>query len=958
MGLRFRKKKWEETPLGRMEDWSPSLREVVTVIMGAQFPALICWGEKLSLVYNDSCMPLVGGRSDLLGSPFLEHCPNIRETVEPLVTKALSGEPCHVKNMELSATFEKQPGQAWFDLYFSPLRDNTAEVGGVLCLCADKTQDIRRQQAVSKSKERYQSLFNSVDAGFCVIKVLFDENKRPVDYLFLETNPAFEKETGIKNANGKRRREISPELEEYWYQIFGNVALKQEPTRFQRAAKASNRFYDVYAFPLGGAERKKVAIIFRNISKRKETEQALYESEKHLRLATKAADMHLCEVDLMKGTLKWTNNIEHNVGFPMPETLAEARDLLHPQDEDEVMGVFEQVVECRKDFEIEYRIIDPVTNKEIWVYSAGATLADANGEYTRIVGVTKNITERKIAEIRERFLTRLGNKLQKVGDPDQIMEMTVELLAEHLNVDRCTYAEVEADENHLLILGDYIRNGMPAMGDKGVMSAFGEDALRLMRSNRPFIVDNIKRDDRITPEDEAAYRQNQIEALIAVPLHKDGKFVAKVAIHQRNPREWMPGEVEVVKAVTHDCWEAVERARLTRKLQRMNKTLEERVEKRTKALKIYQNQLRSLASELNKTEERERQRLASELHNNLGQMLAIGKMRLDTLSTTNLPEETGNEITGLTELLNDALVYTRELMSDLKPPPALDKENFTEVLIWVANKMKKHGLEVALEMGHDPRPLSEEVRTTLRRCVRELLFNVIKHAGVDEARVIISYHEKEIQVTVEDEGRGFSMEEENPTPTEEGGFGLFNIRERMNWLGGRLKITTTPGEGTTATLYAPLKEEFKLAVPGDKVKEADAGPAKAGTQKELWKKIKVLLVDDHEMMRKGLRKLIEEQKDLTIVAEASGGEEAVALVKQHSPDVIVMDVNLPDMDGIEATQKIALEWRDISIIGLSLYDSEEVARDMKNAGAAAYLTKTEAFESLCATIREVAEGRE
>lgn len=953
MGIRLRKKKWDKTPLGRTEQWPSSLREVVTVIMGTQLPAMIFWGKNLSLVYNDGCIPLLGGRSDLLGRPFLKNGPDISERVEPYVKKALSGESCRMHDVALSSVSDKQPDQVWIDLYFSPLRDDSTEIKGVLCFCVNKTEEVRRQQALSKSKERYQSLFNSLDEGFCVIKILFDEHKRPVDYIFLETNPAFEKQSGIENATGKRRREIYPELDKDWYEILGNVALKQESIRFQRTAKASDHFYDVYAFPLDGAESEKVAILFRNISKRRDTEQALHESEKHLRLATKAADMHLCEVDLSKGTLKWTNNIEHNVGFPMPESLAEARDLLHPGDEDEVMEVFEQVIAHQSDFEIEYRVIDPTTDKEIWVYSAGATVADASGEYTRIVGVTKNITERKIAELRERFLTRLGNKLQKVGDPDKIMETTVELLGKHLNVDRCTYAEVEADENHLLIMGNYTRNGMPEMGSEGVMSAFGEKALYLMRSNRSFIVNNIRKDDRITSEDEVAYRQNQIESLIAVPLHKDGKFVAKVAAHQRNPREWMPGEVEVVKAVTQDCWEAVERARLTRKLQRMNKTLEERVEKRTKALKVYQNQLRSLASELNKAEERERQRLASELHNNLGQMLAIGKMRLDTLSTIHLPEETIDEITGLTELLNDALNYTRELMSDLKPPPALDKENFNEVLIWVANKMEKHGLEVNLEIGDDPRPLSEEVRTTLRRCVRELFFNVIKHAGVNEARVITSYHEKEIQVTVEDEGRGFRMEEENPTPTEEGGFGLFNIRERMNWLGGRLKIISTPGEGTTATLYAPLKEEFKFAATGDKAKEVSTGPAKAGAQKELWKKIKVLLVDDHEMMRKGLRKLIEEQKDLTIVAEASGGGEAVALATQHAPDVIVMDVNLPDMDGIEATQKIAVASPDIAVIGLSLYDNEEVARDMKNAGASSYLTKTEAFESLCATIRKV-----
>ncbi|HET6528388.1 MAG TPA: response regulator transcription factor [Balneolaceae bacterium] len=116
----------------------------------------------------------------------------------------------------------------------------------------------------------------------------------------------------------------------------------------------------------------------------------------------------------------------------------------------------------------------------------------------------------------------------------------------------------------------------------------------------------------------------------------------------------------------------------------------------------------------------------------------------------------------------------------------------------------------------------------------------------------------------------------------------------------------------------------------------------------------ILLVDDQEMIRKGLRKIIEEEDDLMIIAEASDGKEAIKSARETSPDVIVMDVNMPKMDGIQATKKIKSALPDIHIIGLSLHGRKEVIQDMRSAGASAYVTKDEAFEALCATIRSEA----
>jgi PAS domain S-box-containing protein len=139
--------------------------------------------------------------------------------------------------------------------------------------------------AVRESEEKYRALFEAIDEGFCVIEVMFDADERPLDYRFLETNPAFFKNTGLENAQGKRMRELAPAHEEHWFQTYGRIALTGEPQRFQQSAAALGRWYDVYAFRIGMPEHRRVGILFRDITQQRSTEEALRQSEERLRRA-------------------------------------------------------------------------------------------------------------------------------------------------------------------------------------------------------------------------------------------------------------------------------------------------------------------------------------------------------------------------------------------------------------------------------------------------------------------------------------------------------------------------------------------------------------------------------------------------------------------------------------------------------------------------------------------------
>ena len=106
-------------------------------------------------------------------------------------------------------------------------------------------------ESLKESQEHYLTLFNSIDEGFCTIEVIFDVDDKPIDYRFLEINPAFEGQTGLIDAKGKLMRDLAPDHEEYWFEIYGKIALSGEPKRFVNEAKALNRWYDVYAFKIG-----------------------------------------------------------------------------------------------------------------------------------------------------------------------------------------------------------------------------------------------------------------------------------------------------------------------------------------------------------------------------------------------------------------------------------------------------------------------------------------------------------------------------------------------------------------------------------------------------------------------------------------------------------------------------------------------------------------------------------
>jgi CheY-like chemotaxis protein len=248
--------------------------------------------------------------------------------------------------------------------------------------------------------------------------------------------------------------------------------------------------------------------------------------------------------------------------------------------------------------------------------------------------------------------------------------------------------------------------------------------------------------------------------------------------------------------------------------------------------------------------------------------------------------------------------------------------------------------------------LPEDQAVLLFQSVRELLINVRKHARTNQAVMTIEQSGDELCITVRDEGAGVEMsapQATNQPSVSSSKFGLFSIRERMLAVGGRLELDSSPGRGMTSRLIVPITDQRPAGEESESPAAGDAPTIQSHSFHEEGR-IRVLLVDDHPMIREGLRGLLYVHEDLSIVGEARDGEEALSLTDKLRPDCVIMDVNMPRMDGIEATRRLKAAFAGTAVIGLSVNASREVELAMRRAGVDQFLSKAAPVEQIYRTI--------
>jgi PAS domain S-box-containing protein len=372
-------------------------------------------------------------------------------------------------------------------------------------------------------------------------------------------------------------------------------------------------------------------------------------------------------------------------------------------------------------------------------------------------------------------------------------------------------------------------------------------------------------------------------------------------------------------------------------LRMLNEELEQKVNERTK-------KLQTLVGELTLAEQKERQRLAKILHDHLQQLLVGARFNSEILSRC-VGEKHKKIANNVFDLINQSIQTSRSLTTELYPPVL--QQGLSAALQWTVRWMNEnHGLTIDLHTDPDIDPEKEDVTAFLYQSTRELLLNVIKHSGVKSARLEMTYDEeqKQLRVAVSDNGSGFDP---GAVLKDEGiGFGLFSIQERIQLTGGSIRIESSPGNGASLSLIVPFEKEEEKKDEAIQVIKAEDKITKTGEDK-----IRTLVVDDHTVVRQGISALLSLHSDIEMVGEAGDGQEAVEKARQLQPDVILMDISMPRMDGIQATRIIRSELPYVRIVGLSMHDKQDQADQMIQAGASAYCTKDGSTDELLFAIR-------
>jgi signal transduction histidine kinase/CheY-like chemotaxis protein len=356
--------------------------------------------------------------------------------------------------------------------------------------------------------------------------------------------------------------------------------------------------------------------------------------------------------------------------------------------------------------------------------------------------------------------------------------------------------------------------------------------------------------------------------------------------------------------------------------------------------------LRGLAREVNKAEQRERQRIARLLHDDLQQLLVSAKMRL---AMSRSAGEGTAQIEEIGNLIDAALNSSRSLTAQISPP-VLHEAGLDAGLRWLCRFVEEHHkLRVDLDLSLGSAPIDFSDRDFLFQAGRELLFNVVRHSGVRRARLRVSITGDRVRLEVSDGGKGFDRAFLDRAEASNDHSGLRTLRERVRLLGGTFSVQARPGKGTRVRLDLPLsefKEETRRALPDPGAPPQDL-PAKRSSL------VRVLIADDHRVVREGIQSFLSQEDWLEIVGQAADGRQAVLMTRDLQPDVVIMDISMPELNGIEATRIITGENPHVRIIGLSMHQQQDMASAMISAGAERYLTKGGPAEDLVQAVREL-----
>ena len=367
------------------------------------------------------------------------------------------------------------------------------------------------------------------------------------------------------------------------------------------------------------------------------------------------------------------------------------------------------------------------------------------------------------------------------------------------------------------------------------------------------------------------------------------------------------------------------------------------------AVAIENARLYAASRELGVVEERNR--LAREIHDTLAQSLLSLMYQLRSAQSliSAAPAHAIEELTAAEERARSALEEARRSVWNLGPA-SLAAGNLSEALRGELGALARMGLPGNLAVSGLARPLPPDSQQALFRVAQEALANAARHASAARVALTLAYGEEMVVLTIEDDGVGFHPElVAARRPDRSGGFGLISMNERLRLVGGSLTIESRPARASGTRLIASIPYDGRSAPAPAPLPPPTVPPAPVEV-------IRVVVVDDHPPVRRGIATLLAEQPGIEVVAEGADGEDALRLVESVHPDVLVIDLRMPRLSGVEAIARVVQQGGPTRCLAVTIFAQDELVLDALRAGARGYLLKDASGEELAAAVRTVHSG--
>jgi PAS domain S-box-containing protein len=380
------------------------------------------------------------------------------------------------------------------------------------------------------------------------------------------------------------------------------------------------------------------------------------------------------------------------------------------------------------------------------------------------------------------------------------------------------------------------------------------------------------------------------------------------------------------------------------------------------ALRSNEESLRQLSSRLLQLQDEERRRISRDLHDITGQKLAfqtIGLSQVLTQKSDVLDEESRRTLSECVALSKQVADEIRTL-SYLLHPPLLDELGLASAVRWYAEGYERRtGIQVKVEIASDFGRLPADTEVTLFRVIQESLTNIHRYSGSRKAFVRLTESTNKIELQIGDFGKGIHADKSGPVTGKmvRLGVGIQGMKERMRQLGGKLEINSRPNKGTVVIATLPVSDRETLnSVRENGAAESTSAPGAVPANGEGGRKT-ILIADDHEMLRRGLRTMMEKEQQWKICGEAANGQEAVDKARNLRPDLVILDINMPILNGLQAARAILRDHPETKVLIFTVHDSEQTVKEIQAAGAHGYLSKSNVGDDLVRIVKDLLNAK-